>query len=93
MVTLMGLEVSASDAHLNKFCGSRQMPYLGLEGSCSQEAAVKVPCVKVERSRQVYQGPKVKEYYLSSTSAPSKPPCTEPVTVTKLLKNMSSQSK
>lgn len=89
----MSLDVSASDAHLNKFCGSRQMPYLGLEASCSQEAAVKVPCVQVERSRQVYQGPKVKEYYLSSTLAASKPHCTEPVTVTKLLKNMSSQSK
>lgn len=66
---------------------------LRLEASCSQEAAVKVPCVQVERSRQVYQGPKVKEYYLSSTLAASKPHCTEPVTVTKLLKNMSSQSK
>ena len=66
---------------------------LRLEASCSQEAAVKLPCVKVERSRQVYQGPKVKEYYLSSTLAASKPHCTEPVTVTKLLKNMSSQSK
>ena len=93
MVTHMCQGASASFTQLTKVCGSRQMPYLGLEGSCSQEAAVKVPCVQVERSRQVYQGPKVKEYYLSYTLAASKPHCTEPVTVTKLLKNMSSQSK